>query len=669
MFSKLKLLSAFVPLLLWIFFFINVRQVNALAYTDTCSACTGAGSWCVEPGTGYQCTSSPSTYCETGTKLWDTTYCPSGCTCGAYNAKTGTNTCNNICIKVESCTNTQPTTPPNNTIIIIQPTNPPAATATSKNVSCKGACSSNFDCGKTSSGATMSCVSGICINSSCSLSQQDAYCTCNTRTCGQTCGPSDSLARTCTGTDAWLRPVGCRVLDTAVCNPTAYCMPARLTAPTSCTVGTATVSRGLATSLTQLQTQICVLPAGISLTPSNTPTNTFTITPSPTRTPTKTPTPSFTLTPTKTPTPSFTLTPTKTPTPTNTPTSTLTPSATPTPPSSCTFLVAGDNVIDVNTTAGYGSGMFSYIHAAAPSSLSNLGANLTQTGAVLKTTFDGIFYISGTRIMNDATKLDDYISADGNLFVITDDVATAVSANQYLARYGVAISNTSALQIAPLNPSTSISPDNAGVPNMFLSTAGYITYTANSNVQSATCQYALFTTPANCVWMQLTLKNGGRLNVISSYGAIGGGKATTSITAAALDQSAVKIASVLTTNYCSRSRGTPTPSITSSPTATATIGPVCVQVLMNNPAALVPNSPPKKGDVVTLTCSPVAGATRYKFRYQKPDDGFGVYQDPGSSTTTFNVSNQFQIQIAGTYSADCTPCVTSDDATCAPWPN
>ncbi|PJF31935.1 MAG: hypothetical protein CUN51_03060 [Candidatus Thermofonsia Clade 1 bacterium] len=67
-----------------------------------------------------------------------------------------------------------------------------------------------------------------------------------------------------------------------------------------------------------------------TLTPSSTPTPTFTFTPS--DTPTSTPTPTFTATstPTSTPTPTFTATPTPTPTATSTPSLTPTQTATPT---------------------------------------------------------------------------------------------------------------------------------------------------------------------------------------------------------------------------------------------------------------------------------------------------------------------------------------------------
>jgi hypothetical protein len=110
------------------------------------------------------------------------------------------------------------------------------------------------------------------------------------------------------------------------------------------------------------------------------------------------------------------------------------------------------------------------------------------------------------------------------------------------------------------------------------------------------------------------------------------------------------------------------PSITLSltPTETPILAPLCVNVIMNNPASTTPNTPPSLNDVVTLTCSQVAGATRYEFRFKLPN---GSYVELQPSASTPYVSEQYQITAAGSYSAACRPCSGVDDSTCSAWEN
>ncbi len=105
---------------------------------------------------------------------------------------------------------------------------------------------------------------------------------------------------------------------------------------------------------------------------------------------------------------------------------------------------------------------------------------------------------------------------------------------------------------------------------------------------------------------------------------------------------------------------------TITPTNTPVIAPVCVNVTLNNPAASVPNTPPKIGDIVTMTCSQVAGATRYEFRVKLPN---GSYVSVDPSLTTPYVSQQLTISTAGVHVAACRPCATVDSTSCAPWEN
>lgn len=112
--------------------------------------------------------------------------------------------------------------------------------------------------------------------------------------------------------------------------------------------------------------------------------------------------------------------------------------------------------------------------------------------------------------------------------------------------------------------------------------------------------------------------------------------------------------------------GGPTLTATNTPTNTPVIAPICVNVVMNNPASNTPNTPPNIGDIVTLTCSQVAGATRYEFRFRLPDLSY-VMVNP--SVTTPYVSQQYQIPSAGSFSAACRPCATADASSCAPWEN
>ncbi|MEO8581518.1 MAG: hypothetical protein ABI425_02945 [Patescibacteria group bacterium] len=107
----------------------------------------------------------------------------------------------------------------------------------------------------------------------------------------------------------------------------------------------------------------------------------------------------------------------------------------------------------------------------------------------------------------------------------------------------------------------------------------------------------------------------------------------------------------------------PNPTNTSVPVATDVLAPVCVNITMNNPASLTPNTPPNTGDVVTFTCSQVAGASRYEFRVKLPDNS---YVNINPSLATLYVSQQYQIPSAGTFTAACRPCNAN---ACSAWEN
>jgi hypothetical protein len=109
---------------------------------------------------------------------------------------------------------------------------------------------------------------------------------------------------------------------------------------------------------------------------------------------------------------------------------------------------------------------------------------------------------------------------------------------------------------------------------------------------------------------------------------------------------------------------TNTPALTLSPTNTPVIGPVCLNVTMNNPATTTAGTPPSIGHVVTLSCSPVTGATRYEFRVRQPDN---TLFEVNPSVSVITTSEAFQISMAGNYAVECRACATTDDSSCSPW--
>lgn len=101
------------------------------------------------------------------------------------------------------------------------------------------------------------------------------------------------------------------------------------------------------------------------------------------------------------------------------------------------------------------------------------------------------------------------------------------------------------------------------------------------------------------------------------------------------------------------------PTVTNPPP----MAPVCSNVTINNSATSVANTPPAIGNVITLTCSQVTGATHYEFRMKLPD---GTLTSIEPSVSTITVSKQFPITVGGAYVAQCTPC---DATSCAEWEN
>lgn len=177
--------------------------------------CTSAGNWCVEPGPGYTC-AGPGTlyqpisnYC--GARLYDTSDCPAGCTCGAYQPLTTSATCGiNNCILVENCGSGLPTATP-----VPQPTaTPPPGTY------------------------------------------------CNYGACGVNCPPGQRYVEG-NGCPSWYQGAGCYV-DTAQCSqPTA---PPQPTTPPSCVYGDAQlniqISDNGGTTWRNVKGQILTYPSG-----------------------------------------------------------------------------------------------------------------------------------------------------------------------------------------------------------------------------------------------------------------------------------------------------------------------------------------------------------------------------------------------------------------------
>ena len=93
-----------------LFLHLTLREVDvrAAGYPSGCGGCTGAGSWCVEDGSGYHCGSGSSC----GGRVSSSSYCPNGCTCGRYRYVGGSTSCGNDCIRVESCGGFTPPPPP-----------------------------------------------------------------------------------------------------------------------------------------------------------------------------------------------------------------------------------------------------------------------------------------------------------------------------------------------------------------------------------------------------------------------------------------------------------------------------------------------------------------------------------------------------------------------------
>lgn len=411
----------------------------------------------------------------------------------------------------------------------------------------------------------------------------------------------------------------------------------------------------------------CVLPAtGI---PTNTPTKTFTpggptITPIPTATntpivigPTNTP-----VVPTNTPIQVTSIPATNTPVKTNTPGPTTIPSATPTPGgNTCSFLVTGDNIADSYTPA-YGTSMYNYVKAAAPNTTSTLDTVLSASGTTLKSMYSGIFYISGTagRIVTDATKLDEYLNAKGNLLILADDVTSDTYTNQYLAKYGISIVNgNGTVAVAAVNQTTVIDPVNAGLGRMYLTTSGYARSVANANVISAKCQYTLTLNDLNtCLWMQVDLVSGGRINVVTSFGAFGGGSSFMGANgAASIAPIVTQLTTSLTKNYCTKDTATPTP------TPTPLIGPTCNSIAMSY-GGNTPNRPVQPGDNLVFTCGTIANATRYEFRIFQNGSLFATINPSANGAS---ISEPFPMNQLGTFQAQCRGCADITAASCQAW--
>ena len=88
----------------------GLTQAQGLSYPSGCSSCTGAGSWCIEDGSGYHCGGGANC----GGRVSGSSACPSGCSCGRYSYIGGSISCGNDCILVESCggSSTPPPPPP-----------------------------------------------------------------------------------------------------------------------------------------------------------------------------------------------------------------------------------------------------------------------------------------------------------------------------------------------------------------------------------------------------------------------------------------------------------------------------------------------------------------------------------------------------------------------------
>ena len=91
--------------LIIIFLLTNVKesQIYAAGYPSGCLTCQTAGSWCGHQSGAYACVDA--SFC--GYRVANSSFCPTGCTCGSFTVAGG-NWCTNNCIKVEWCPGTTP---------------------------------------------------------------------------------------------------------------------------------------------------------------------------------------------------------------------------------------------------------------------------------------------------------------------------------------------------------------------------------------------------------------------------------------------------------------------------------------------------------------------------------------------------------------------------------
>lgn len=196
----------------------------------------------------------------------------------------------------------------------------------------------------------------------------------------------------------------------------------------------------------------------------------------------------------------------------------------------CNFLIGGDSVNDM-WNDNYSSAMNYHLRQFVPNSLTTIGSTIALTPAEMFDTYEGVFYMSGgaTRsLVTDGPKLDQYLALGGNVFILGDHEVFNTDLNAYLAKYNTVVAGEIPLAILGVTPSAQIDPKNVGQTELYSSTAGYIATTGNSAlVSQAVCQYSIFHSGVQqnvCVWMQLTLVSGGKLNIIGSFGAMGGGR-------------------------------------------------------------------------------------------------------------------------------------------------